>query len=154
MGKKFTAAIIALVLSSCSQQIAKYPRKYEPLKADLKALEQLHPLKSTFEEHIYVFSPLKAATRDSLEYRERLREGYLHPKTLGHQGRDYIYIPRSENAEWNDEHEYLLERAKGRFVVTTYAGDIAIRSAYFHNEEGWWFEGHKGDWFGTPSSQK
>ena len=100
----------------------------------------LDPKKSPLEEHIYVLSPLKAATRDSEEYRARLRAGLRHPKTIEHPGGDYVYVPPSRlSTDHEDSHVYRLDRTKGRFYVTVNWGR-EIQFEYFHNEEGWWAE--------------
>lgn len=152
--RKFhTAAFLALVLISCADKTATYPMKVEPYGGESSALGQLDPRTSTLEEHIYVLSPLKAATRDSVEYRGRLEEGFRHPRTLQQGGGDYVYVPPRESGESVEGHEYALDRRKGRFLVTNHWGGGRFQSAYFHNEDGWWVEGHKLDFFGADESK-
>jgi hypothetical protein len=109
-------SLIALMSCSCTQ-----PRTMWPMRVDNSEAFHLDPKKSPLEEHIYVLSPLKAAKRDSEEYRARLRAGLRHQKTIDHPGGDYLYVPPSRSSnDYEDSHVYILDRSKGKFYVTVH----------------------------------
>ena len=111
------------------------------MKVDSSDALHLDPKKSSLEDHIFALSPLKVATRDSLEYRARLNAGYRHPKTKKHPGGDYLYVPLTGNSqEYDSAHSYRLDRSQGRFTLTVH-WQRDFQSEYFHKEDGWWSQG-------------
>lgn len=96
----------------------------------------LDPKTATFEEHIFALSPFKAAIPSSAEYRERMNQGYRHPKTRSSSG-EYLYVPaRADLALLPDAHDYRLNRKNGYFVVNWYS-EHPMTTHYYRDEHGW-----------------
>ena len=97
----------------------------------------LNPKTATFEEHIFALSPFKAAVPTSAEYRERMNQGYRHPKTRASFG-EYLYVPaRADLALLPDAHDYRLDRKDGHFVVNWYHA-YPMTTHYYRDEYGWY----------------
>ena len=138
---KYLAAVLSCILGlvSCASRYASYPSLIEH-----SGPSELDPVTATFEDHIFTLSPLKSAVPTSQEYRDRLREGYRHPKTRARKDEEFVYIPEMATAQFNpDAHAYLLDRTGKRFTLFTYhsAEPFQIpRHKYFRDDRGWWLE--------------
>ena len=136
---KYLAALLSCILSavSCAPRFASYPSLIEH-----SGPSELDPVTATFEDHIFALSPMKSAVPTSQEYRDRLREGYRHPKTRARKDEEFLYIPEKVGAQFNrDAHAYLLNRTGKRFTVFCYGAETPFpRHEYFRDDRGWWAE--------------
>lgn len=122
---------------SCAPRFASYPSLIEH-----SGPNELDPVTASFEDHIFKLSVLKSADPTSQEYRDRLREGYRHPKTRARNDEDFVYIPEKATAQFNPfAHAYLLNRSGKRFTLFCYgSGPLIPHHKYFRDDRGWWVE--------------
>ncbi len=134
---KYPAAVLLCILggAACAPRFASYPTPIEHSEPG-----ELDPVTATFEDHIFTLSPLKSAVSTSQEYRDRLREGYRHPKTRARNDEEFVYIPEKTTAQFNPSaHAYLLDRTGKRFTLFCYGSDTPFpRHEYFRDDHGWW----------------
>jgi hypothetical protein len=136
---KYLAAVLSCILgvASCAPRFASYPSLIEN-----SGPSELDPVTATFEDHIFTLSPLKSAVPTSQEYRDRLREGYRHPKTRARKDEEFVYIPEKATAQFNREaHAYLLNRTSKRFSIFFYGPEKPFpHHEFFRDDRGWWLE--------------
>ena len=131
------AALFVLGVTCCALRYAKWPIRVEHSGPD-----ELDPIRASLEDHIFALSSLKGAVPTSPEYRERLSEGFRHPKTLAHKGEEFVHVTEKPSALLNpDAHAYLLDRSGRRFTTFCYGSEAAFRRLEcFRDDSGWWLQ--------------